>query len=351
MKTAPSFYLKILGASILFAFGLIFLVGCDGSNSGTFSFKSKPEKRLRFAISVDGLTNPMRNYQVALLERLIRTRPGIDLTLLDARGDMAVQGEQLKKMITDGVDYLFVFPQNVEVCVPIMRNAKIGGAIVVAFAEKVPADACTTSIYTEERHLGNVAGQYVLAALKKKAEDEGSAEVKGRLVQLTGIEDSLITRERSMGFLEAFKEAPGVKIVHEAAANWIEKDATERTKEALKLQKTFDVIYAQNDFMARGANVAMLEGGTLAREALFIIGTDGAIGKGGGIEMLMHGDIEATVYQPPLVDKAWELVKRTLDEPEFKIEKTYRMKPFVITAESAEDIMRKGLPAPELERF
>lgn len=353
MKMGSSFHLRCLGIAGLLACGLMLLTGCDGTDAGTSSLKSKPEKRMRFAISVDTLTNPMRNYQVTLLERLIRTRPGIDLTMYDAHGDTATQREQLKKIAGEGADYLMIFPQDAEDCVPVLRSMKAAGAMIFAFAAKIPADACTTSIYTDERRLGQIAGEFVLTALKKKAADEGGNEVKGRVVQLTGAEDSPIARERSLGFTDALKEMPGVVVVHEAAANWSEKDAAERIKEALKLQKTFDIIYAQNDLMARGAGTAMMEGNVAAREALLIIGTDGATGTGGGVEMLVHGDMEATVYHPPLVDKAWQLVKLTLDDPGFKmkIEKNYRMKPFIITLESTEEILRKGLPAPELESF
>lgn len=335
------------------ACGLMALTGCDGSASGKLSLKVAPEKRLRFFIAADTLTDPMRNYQVTLLERLIRTRAGVDLTVLDARGDVATQVTQLKKIAADGADCLMVFPRDVEACSPVLRSIKATEALVIVLGTEVSADACTTSIFTDERKLGKIAGEFVVSALKRKAEDDGSPTVKGRVVQLTGAEDSSITRERSAGFIEALKAAPDVVLVHDAPANGNEKEAGERIKEALRLQKTFDVIYAQNDLMARGGGAAVKEADVAARESMLIIGTDGATGKGGGIEMLQQGDMEATVYSPPLVDKAWQLVKQALDDPAFKtkIEKIYRLKPFVITLESADEILRKGLPVPELESF
>lgn len=329
------------------------LTGCDSPEGGKLPFQVKPEKRLRFFIAADTLTNPMRNYQVTLLERLIRTRAGLDLQIFDARNDAAVQVAQVKKLAAEGVDCLMVFPRDAAALGPALRSIKEAGALVVVLGAEVPATDCTTALFTDERKLGQIAGEFVVSALTKKAEGEGSPAVRGRVVHLTGAEDSPATLERSAGFLEALKAAPEVVLVHEAPANGNEKDAAERIKEALRLQKNFDVIYAQNDLMARGAGAAIKEADVAAREAMLVIGTDGATGKGGGIEMLHQGDMEATVYVPPLVDKAWQLVKQALDDPAFKmkIEKTYRLKPFVVTLESAEEILRQGLPAPELESF
>ncbi|CAN5842737.1 hypothetical protein BH11VER1_BH11VER1_22920 [soil metagenome] len=337
----------------LLAGGLIALTGCDGPDGRKFPFKSMPEKRLRLVVAADSLTDPMRNYQVTLLERLIRTRAGVDLMILDAHGDTATQVTQLKKIAAEGVDCLMVFPRDVEATGPVLRSIKATGSLVMVLGVEVSADVCTTSLLTDERKLGQIAGEFVVSALKKKAEDEGSPAVRGRVVQLTGAEDSRVTQERSAGFREALKATPEVVLVHEAPANGNEKEAAERIKEALRLQKTFDVVYAQNDFMARGASAAIKEVDVAAREAMLVIGTDGAIGNGGGIEMLQQGNIEATVYAPPLVDKAWQLVKQVLDDPAFKtkIEKTYHLKPFVITLESTDAILRQGLPTPELESF
>lgn len=333
--------------------GLIALTGCDGPDGGRSPFKKLPEKRLRFFIAADSLADPMRNYQVSLLERLIRTRAGVDLTILDARGDAATQLEQLKKIAADGADCLLLFPRDLETGSPVLRSIKATGSLLVVLGVEAPADVCTTALFTDEHKLGLIAGEFVVSALKQKAADEGSPVVKGRVVHLTGAEDSRITQQRTAGFMEALKSAPDVVLVHEAPANGSEKEAADRIKEALKLQKNFDVIYAENDLMARGAGAAIKESDLAARESMLIIGSDGALGKGGGIEMLEQGAMEATVYSPPLVDKAWLLVKQALDDPAFKakIEKSYRLKPFVITAEAAESIQRKGLPVPELESF
>lgn len=353
MNRVSSRHQWIFGISGLLACGLILLTGCDGPDAGQLPRKSPTEKRLHFAIAVDSLTNPMRNYQVTLLERLIRSRAGIDLTVLDARDEASTQVTQLKKIAEDPLDCLMIFPRDLEACGPLLRTMKTAGALVIVLGVEAPADVCTTSLHTDERKLGQIAGEFVVNALKRKAEGEGSAQVKGRVVHLTGAEDSPITRERTAGFTDALKALPEVVLVHEAPANGNEKEAAERIKEALKLQHTFDIVYAQNDLMARGASAAIKESDASARDSMFILGTDGATGKGGGMEMLLQGDMEATLYYPPLVDKAWQLVKQALEDPAFKtrIEKSYRLKPFVMTPESAEAILRKGLPAPELESF
>ena len=118
--------------------------------------------------------------------------------------------------------------------------------------------------------------------------------------------------------------------------------------EALRLQKTFDVVFAQSDIMAMAASNALKAIKDGPREQMLVLGVDGSVAKGGGIDMVIKGDIDATVYNPPMVDLGWKVLVRLLDDPSFKPKSRYELEPFVITPEKATTLSIHGVPSPAL---
>jgi ABC-type sugar transport system substrate-binding protein len=245
--------------------------------------------------------------------------------------------------------FLMVFPQDAAKLAPVLREAVAGGARVFVFSQDMPEDAGTSAIFTDERKLGQIAGEYVVSALKAKAQAEGLPVPTGRVVMLRGDDDNAACQRRAEGFLSALQPYPGIVLVHDAPADWNEKSAGDRAREALRIQKQFDVIYAQNDLMAAGAAEAAREISAEARDTMLILGTDGVPGKGTGVAMVINGELDATVYQPPLVDIAWREMQAMLDQPETAVRKRIQAKPFMITPENAARVQRVGLPEPVTE--
>jgi len=136
-------------------------------------------------------------------------------------------------------------------------------------------------------------------------------------------------------------------LVHDAPGNWNDVEAALRTQEASRLQMPFQIIFAHNDLMAKGAIKVAKESGV--RDSLLIMGVDGAPGTQGGMEMVRRGDLEATVYRPPLVDVAWTLLQQWLDNRDFAWPEKVQPKPFVMTMEDASKFTGKGLPEPVLK--
>jgi ABC-type sugar transport system substrate-binding protein len=303
----------------------------------------------RVAILADDVADPMRHYQLTLLEKLIRTRAHMEVTTAHAGGDAEVQIRQVRESVQAHAAFLMVFPTDAEKLAPGLREAVTAGARVFVFSPQVPEDACTTAIFTDERRLGEMAGEYVASALKTRAQAEALPAPKGRVVMLRGEEENPRCQLRAEGFLSAIQPYPGIILVHDAPADWSEKSAADRTREALRIQKQFDVIYAQSDRIAAGAANAVRESSKDARKAMLIIGTDGMPGKGSGVAMVISGELDATVYQPPLVDVAWREMQSLLDKPDTVVPKRIQPKPFLITPENAARIQRDGVPLPEAQ--
>lgn len=304
---------------------------------------------IRVAILADNNVNPMRNYQATLLEKLIRTRPRMEAATVHAGGDAEVQLRQVREAVQAHAAFIMVFPQDAGKLTPALREAMATGVRVFAFSADVPEDACTCALFTDERQLGQMAGEYIVSALKTKAQAEGQSVPTGRVVVLRGDEVSTASQESAEGFLKAIQPFPGIVLVHDAPADWSEKGGADRIREALRIQKRFDVIYAQNDLVALGASKAVRESSADARETMLILGTDGVPGKGAGIAMVISGELDATVYHPPLVDAAWPVMQSILDNAGVILRKRIQVKPFIITPENAARVQQAGLPVPDTQ--
>lgn len=322
------------------------LTGCrDGEPLPDAADKSG----VRVVILADSLVSPMRNYQTILLQRLVRTRPRMEVLIYDAAGDAERQIQQVRHATGEGADFIMIFPQDAAQVAPVLRDALAQGSKVFAFSADIPEDACTCSISSDEHKIGQIAGDFIVSALKTKAAGEGKPAPSGRVVLLRGEELGLASSRRAEGFLQSIQKYPGVVLVHDAPGNWNENDAAARIKEAIRLQKQFDVIYAQNDPMALGAGKAVREFSVEARESMLIMGTDGVPGKGAGVDMVLRGEQEATIYTPPLVDLAWREVQAILDDPGHRPKPRATVKPFLVTHENAPPLQQRGIPMPDVE--
>jgi len=133
--------------------------------------------------------------------------------------------------------------------------------------------------------------------------------------------------------------------VHDAPGFWSREGGAERVREALRIQRSFDAVYAHDDLMAAGAAEALPAD---LRENVFVIGTNGHGGREGGHTLVNAGVIDATVYQPLLVDFAALLIAKKIREPAFQPKPAYALDPRRVTPRDLDDIRLNGMvPYPE----
>ncbi len=303
-----------------------------------------PEQRVLLSLADAGLA--YQRIQTSMLAGLARTTEGYELVARHAANDAARQSEQLLAAATSGVRAALIQPVDPAALEPVLSQLRQSGTIVIGLDRRLADRGCDTVVYCDQLKVGKMAGELVVAALRRKAGDEGRAQVTGRVVQLRGDDEDAACQARNDGFAAAIQAQPGIVLVHDAPARWNKADAVERIREAFRIQKTFDVIYAHNDLMALGASQACTEANR--RQDILIVGTDGLGGPGAGLEMLRGSEIDATVHQPLLVDFAWKVVRKMNDDPAFKPKPAYELQPVVITPKNLNELTRQGYPQPEL---
>jgi ribose transport system substrate-binding protein len=295
------------------------LAGCGGT-------KQASEKRYLVAFSQCNNAEPYRAAQNALMTKLFAAQHDVDLVIADAQQDNSKQVAQIEAFIRQKPDLLIVAPNERAPLTEVMGRAYKSGIPVICLERDIVEPNYTTYIKSDNRKIGEMAGNFIVDHLKKKY---GSP--RGNIVELRGLLGVEGEINRYAGAHEVFSKYPEIKIVHEAVADWIQAKAKDRMTEALRAQPKIDVVYAHNDPMAVGAYLAARE---LGREKeMIFVGIDGLSGPGGGIQKVHDGVLAATFVYPLCVDKAVEIGSRIMRDSSFKPDKTYTMNSELVTSE------------------
>ncbi|HTS63733.1 MAG TPA: substrate-binding domain-containing protein [Candidatus Acidoferrales bacterium] len=308
----------------LIALSLV-LAGCGGG----------AKKQMLVAFSQANNAEPYRAAQNALMTRLFAQMPGVRLVIADAQQDNSKQVAQVETFIREKPDLLIVAPNERAALTAVMGQAMEAKIPVICLERDILQPNFTTYVHSDNVAIGRLAGQFIVDHLEKKyGKPEGNVVAMRGLLAVEGE----INRER--GAKEILDRYPGIKIVADPVADWIQAKAKDRMTEVLRAQPRIDVVYGHNDPMAIGAYLAAKE---LGREKQMIfVGVDGLGGPAGGIKKVMDGILAATFVYPLCVDKAVEIAGRILREPGFKPERDYVIQPVMVTP---------GNAAPMYEKF
>lgn len=288
---------------------------------------------------------PFETGQRLVLARLMAGTPHLSLQTQEAGLNPGTQATQFKVALAEKPFAIIVDPLDPKALEADIKEAVAAGILVVGLGEVAKDMGCSTVVLADQRHLGQLAGELVVRSLLIKAQSESQSEATGRVIEIRGDDESAVCQRRHEGFEAALKLAPGVILVHDAPGGWSKKGGADRTLDALRLQQSFDVVYAHNDVMAMGAAEALKD----RRADVMIIGTDGFRGQEGGMTLVGDGEIDATLYQPLLVDFARQILLKKSKEPSFTPKAQYELSSRAITLKDVDDIRRNGLPAyPEL---
>jgi ABC-type sugar transport system substrate-binding protein len=294
--------------------------------------------------SASDLSDPFQRVQADLMRAALRTLDGYRYKVFDSKGDVGISLDMLGKAQNQQPVWLIVNPVEDRMSAAVLESMRGAGVHVVAIDQRVPASSCESVVFTDQIKIGRLAGELVVAALKRKATDEGRGLVSGRVVEVRGRDGSYASEARAQGFAEALKAEPGIILVHDAAGDWSPESGKARAQDAIRLQKSFDVVFAHNDSMASGVSEALTA--AQMRENVLIVGVDGAGGFNGGLDLLRRSVIDATIWQPMPLEVAFSLIQKSAQDANFKPEPRYEREPLAITPKNIDDFTRGQLQAP-----
>lgn len=265
---------------------------------------------------------PYRAAQNQRMQALFAAQPGVKLVIHDGQADAAKQIAQIENAIRQKPDLLIVAPLQRDSLTKVMGEAMAAGIPTLCLERDIVQPNYTAWIRCDNFKIGQMAGQWIVDHLKAKY-----GEPRGTLVEIRGMQGVEGAINRHAGAHSVLTNHPGIRVIHDATANWFQPQAMDRMTEALNAHpKGIDVVYAHNDPMAYGAYLAAREKGR-EKEMVFV-GVDGLPDE--GVKYVEEGVLGVTFEYPLCVDQAVEIGMRILNEPDFKPEKTYLMESRII---------------------
>ena len=158
------------------------------------------------------------------------------------------QIQYAQKYIQDEVDYLLLSAADTAGWDTVLQDAKSAGVKVILFDRTIDADESLyeASIVSDMEKEGTTAVDW----LKSQNLD------KYEVIHLQGVMGSAAQKGRSKALDDTAKEL-GWTIVSQQTAEWNAEKAQQIVQTAIDSGKSFNVIYAENDDMAKGAVAAL----------------------------------------------------------------------------------------------
>ena len=208
------------------------------------------------------------------------------------------QVEQIDSLVNNGIDLLIVAPNQVQTISPAIDRAYDKGIPVIVFERKTSSRKYTAFISADNYEMGRVMGEYIVSRLHGQ----------GTVLEIKGLEGSSPAIERHNGFMDAIKNAPGIKVVASLQGDWTELKAYESTQQWLLNNKDVrvDLVFGANDRTAMGARKA------LGKDVLYC-GIDGLPGENGGIQLVRDSLLDASYIYPTHGDQIIELAVNILE--------------------------------------
>ncbi len=333
---SPRFLISLCLATI----GILAVAGCGKSEPGAPEKSNEAHaagndtasgKRYLVMFSQCNNAEPYRAAQNALMKELWAAKGDVDLEIMDGQQDNSKQISQIETALLRKPDLLIVAPNEREPLTGIMGKAMAANVPVICLERDIVQPNYTTYIRADNRAIGRLAGDFIIKQLVKK-----NGKPSGTVVELSGLKGVEAEKNRYEGAHELLDKEPGIKVLANPVADWLQSRGKDRMAEVLAVHPRIDVVYGHNDPMAVGAYLAAKEAGR-DKEMIFV-GVDGLKGPAGGLKQVMDGVLAATFVYPLCVDKAVEVGDRLLREPTFKPEKAYVMESLMVTPENAASV-------------
>ena len=153
-----------------------------------------------------------------------------------------------QKFIQDGVDYLLLSAADTSGWDSVLKDAQDAGTRVILFDRTIDADESLyeASIVSDMEKEGETAATWL--------KDQKLGEYN--IIHLQGVMGSAAQKGRS-GALDAMAKEEGWNIVTQQTAEWNAEKAQQIVQSAIDAGQKFNVIYAENDDMAKGAVAAL----------------------------------------------------------------------------------------------
>ncbi len=266
------------------------------------------------------------------------TYSDVTLEITEGSNDTAAQIGQVQTLINKKVDVLVILPADGKALTQVGLQAMRAGIPVVNL-DRVFASpqAYRCWIGGDNYGMGLNAGTYIGEQLKDKP--------NAKVVELAGLDNLELTRQRTQGFDDALKNYPNITKVARQAADFTVESGQAKMAQLLQAQSAFDALWNHDDDQGVGALRAIAQAG---RDDFLMVGGAGAKSAMDAIKA-GTGVLKATVLYPPTMAASAIDLARALGQgkgvgglAELEIPSSLTLYSAVVTKENVDDYLPTG---------
>ncbi|WP_030405903.1 substrate-binding domain-containing protein [Streptomyces albus] len=275
----------------------LFAAGCtsnennDGGgekSEGAQVADSKPGKKVTIGFAGPQADHGWLNAITTQAKNRAKKYEDVTLEATEGSNDNATQIGQVETLINKKVDVLVVLPADGKALTQVGLKATRAGIPVVNLDRIFSSQqAYRCWIGGDNYGMGLNAGHWIGEQLKDKK--------NAKVVELAGIDNLELTRQRTKGFDDALKNYPNIEKVARQSAEFTVESGQKKMSELLQAQKSFDALWNHDDDQGVGAQRAIEQAG---RDEFLMVG---GAGSKRVMEAIKADDsvVKATVLYPP----------------------------------------------------
>lgn len=272
--------LLLVGALVVYVAGIRKNAGAEKDIDN----KEGREKPL-IGISVDGMVLERWQRDIEIL-KASAVELGFDVVTVNAYEDAKKQNEQIRALIKEGADAIFILPYDKDSLSQVVSEAQKEGIIVVSYDRLITGANVDLYVSFDNIRVGEEMAQALLDAVPT-----------GNYVVINGSPldyNSEMFREGFFNILQPAIEEGRISILKEVwANNWREDVAYNTVSQLLQEGETIDGIIGANDLLAEGAISVLSEYGLVGQ--VQVVGHDAEISA---CQRIVEGKQLMTVYKP-----------------------------------------------------
>lgn len=233
----------------------------------------------------------------------------VALKLFSAHDNTDMQARQIDSLINMHVDLIVVSPIDAKITKAI-EKAYDSGIPVIVFDRRTNSTKYTAYMGADNKEMGRNMARFIASQAKENV----------RVIEICGLMSSSPAIDRREGFDKEAAAHPNLNVVEHVESDWTEQDAYHKMDSLLsEKHQAFNCVYAHNDRMAAGARKAVIKH-RIDPKSITFLGIDAIPQKGGGMQMVRDGELQASYIYPTRGDKLMELAMNILEKKKFKRE-------------------------------
>lgn len=264
-------------------------LGVLAQSSGGLPKLTKKPTKVGFAQTESN--NPWRIAQTRSMQDEAKKR-GYQLVYTDAAGSAAKQVADVRSMIAQKVDAIFLAPREEKPLAAAVLEAKKAGIPVILLDRNVDQALAKPGV----DYVTFIGSDFILEGKRVADWLVKNANGKTNIIQLLGTTGSSPANDRRKGFEDEIAKHPEFKILASQDGDFSRDKGRQVMETLLQANPNVNVVYAHNDEMAIGAIAALEAAGKKPGKDVLVLSIDG--GKE-AVQLVIDGKINYVVECNP----------------------------------------------------